>query len=94
MGWGVGWGVGWVWGVGCGCGVGCVGVCVVCGCGVGCVMFNPEVRSLMSTPVHHSQMKKPSILKKYDEEIEGETKRSFALGEWLYECHLVTYIVW
>ena len=29
------------------------------------------------------QVKKPSLLKKYDEEIEGEKRHSFALGELL-----------
>ena len=29
------------------------------------------------------QVKKPSLLKKYDEEIEGEKRHLFALGEFL-----------
>ena len=33
--------------------------------------------------VIHVQLKRVSILKKYDEEIEGEKKSSFALGELL-----------
>ena len=36
---------------------------------------------LFSLPL--SQVKKPSLLKKYDEEIEGEKRHSFALGELL-----------
>ncbi len=38
----------------------------------------------------HVQLKRVSILKKYDEEIEGEKKSSFALGEvWLCVCHIL-----
>jgi len=41
--------------------------------------------------MYRTQVKKPGVLKKYDEEIEGEKKCSFALGEWLYRCQHVLY---
>ena len=37
----------------------------------------------MCVCMFHVQLKRVSILKKYDEEIEGEKKSSFALGEML-----------
>ena len=50
------------------------------------------VWQLLCPPVLPSQERAPTLLKKYDEEIEGIKKESFALGECLGIQYMSAYI--